>query len=124
MRYDVRLPHGFSKQKLRDVRKYKEWKNLVEIHHVVPKEFKYHPTILKYKYDVEQPYNLILVPANHVSSHFLRLRSERPHHREIHNEGYNTFTRFKLDSCDNFDFFVVLIYILHRWSRGTLTRYL
>jgi hypothetical protein len=37
-------------------------RGLVEDHHVIPRQFKKHPTIEKFKYDINASNNLILMP--------------------------------------------------------------
>ena len=90
---------------------------LVEIHHVVPKEFKNHPTLLREKYDVEEDYNFVFVPSK---KGMYELNS---HNRPIHSGGhpaYNLFVKTHLDKCNSSCYFLALLCILFNGSRGRI----
>ncbi|QIG59808.1 hypothetical protein [Dishui Lake phycodnavirus 3] len=59
---------------------------LVEDHHIIPRQFKNHPTVQKFKYDINASKNLILMPR------FLykNLRSNRIAHNGQHT-AYNAY---------------------------------
>lgn len=90
---------------------------LVEIHHVVPREFKNHPTVLKYGYDVESDYNTIFVPSARGVAIGLR---RYPIHTGGH-MAYNTYTRRHLETITCMDSFIALICLLFQTSRGRRT---
>ena len=58
-------------------------KGLVEDHHVIPKQFRAHPTIEKYKYDMNCSTNIILLPTKH-GKHVMNLRENRLVHDGNH----------------------------------------
>lgn len=111
-RYDATLPRGFAKMALRRARARYGLEGAVEIHHVVPREFRNHPQLLAREYDVEAPYNTILMPsAVHAAP------CQRPVHTGGHAQ-YNAFVRTRLDDCGTRDGFLALLYICHWGSRG------
>ena len=61
-------------------------RGLVEDHHIIPRQFRNHPTIEKFKYDINASNNLILMPR------FLykNLRSNRIAHNGNH-PAYNAY---------------------------------
>ena len=67
-------------------------RGLVEDHHVIPRQFKNHPTIQKFEYDINASNNLILMPR------FLHknLRWNRITHNG-HHPAYNAYVRDVLD---------------------------
>ena len=64
-------------------------KGLVEDHHVIPKQFRGHPTVKKYKYDMNCSTNIILLPTKH-GKHVMNLRENRLVHDGNHYR-YNLF---------------------------------
>ena len=58
-------------------------KGLVEDHHVIPKQFRGHPTIKKYNYDMNCSTNIILLPTKH-GKHVMNLRENRLVHDGNH----------------------------------------
>tara|TARA_Y100000741_G_C17970532_1_gene443658 strand:+ start:96 stop:464 length:369 start_codon:yes stop_codon:yes gene_type:complete len=117
MKYYPSIPRGYSKRMLKKTRKRFNMNGLVEIHHVVPKQFKTHPTLLREKYNVEEDYNLIFLPSEK-GTHSLNLRS-RPVHSGGHLE-YNLFVKKHLDDCDSLCCFILLLYILFQGSKGRM----
>jgi hypothetical protein len=67
-------------------------RSLVEDHHVIPRQFKKHPTIEKFKYDINASENLILMPR------FLykNLRTNRLVHHGNH-PAYNAYVENMLN---------------------------
>jgi hypothetical protein len=67
-------------------------RGLVEDHHVIPRQFKKHPTIEKFKYDINASKNLILMPR------FLykNLRTNRIVHHGNH-PAYNAYVENMLN---------------------------
>lgn len=64
-------------------------KGLVEDHHVIPRQFRAHPTVKKFNYDMNSSNNLILMPT-HLGKHKLELRENRLVHDGNHHR-YNLF---------------------------------
>lgn len=69
--------------------------DLVQIHHIIPRELSNHPTIIFSDYDIEDGYNLIFLPTNK-GSETLNLHKDRPLHYRGHNK-YNRYVRMTLD---------------------------
>ena len=70
--------------------------NIVQIHHIIPKEFKTHPTILLSNYNIEDGYNLIFLPTN-IGKDILNIHNDRPLHYKGH-LNYNKYIRKELDN--------------------------
>lgn len=112
MRFHPRLPHGYAKARLRSARRRLDMRGQVEIHHVVPREFKHHPRVRLEKYNVEAGYNTILLPSS-----AFRGPCVRPVHTGGH-PGYNAWVRHHLDACDGTAAFLALVALCHLVSRG------
>ena len=119
MRFHPVLPHGFSKSALRTRRSRHKWDGLVQIHHLVPRSLRDHPTLALFEYDVHAEYNLILMPTREGRDK-LELRSRRPAHDGGH-MSYNHFVAGGLDSCRTSVDFVLLLMLLHRGCRGLVS---
>jgi len=117
MRFHPQLPHGFSKSSLRARRSRLGWDGLVQIHHVVPRSLRDHPTLARFDYDVHADYNLVLMPTREGRD---ALRSRRPAHDGGHMM-YNHFVAGGLDSCCTPIDFVLLLMLLHRGCRGLVS---
>ena len=107
---------GHPKKKLRNARKRWNLEGLVEIHHIIPREHKDHPLLHDLNYDVEERYNLILVP-NDVGYRLMSLRTSRP----VHNRGhynYNMYVKSCLDTCNTAASLFFLIQMLRMSWRG------
>ena len=110
---------GFRKAHLRRKRAAYGLTGLVEIHHVVPREFREHPRLLRERYDVEAPYNTVFAPSTHAFS-CMRLRATRPNHSGGHH-AYNAWVRSELDGCaSGLEAFLSLLLALHLGSRGRI----
>ena len=118
MRFHPSTQHGYSKSKLRLKKKQYNLENLVQIHHVVPRSLKKHPILLYNCYNVEEDYNLILLPT-YLGKDVLNLRLNRPIHDGGH-ISYNYFVKERLDSCNSLLDFLVILKILHKGCRGYL----
>ena len=68
---------------------------LVEIHHIIPRQFKNHPTIKFSNYDVEKGYNLMFLPTIK-GKEILNLHDDRPIHTGGH-MAYNSYLKGRLD---------------------------
>ena len=77
----------------------KNLKGLVDIHHIIPREFKKHPTILFSNYDIENGYNLMFLPT-HKGSINLNLHNDRPIHSNGHVK-YNIYVKNILNEMYN-----------------------
>lgn len=81
---------------------FKNYKNrfnlneLVELHHIIPRQFKKHPAILLSKYEIENGYNFIYLPT-YKGSKVLNLHHDRPLHVNGH-ANYNSYICFVLDN--------------------------
>lgn len=117
MKYCSNIPRGYPKRMLRKTREKFNMIGLVEIHHVVPKEFKNHPTLLREKYNVEEDYNFVFVPSKKGACN-LNLRN-RPIHSGGH-PAYNSFVKTHLDVCNSSCYFIILLYILFNGSSGRM----
>lgn len=70
-------------------------KGLVEDHHVIPREFREHPTIKGFGYDMNAGDNIILLPTR-LGKHILRVREDRLVHTGNH-PAYNAYVGGMLD---------------------------
>lgn len=89
--------------------------NLVQVHHIIPMQWKNHANLKFIKddeliyYDVKKGYNLILLPTK---SGKKKLKTKRRIHDGSHNY-YNTYVKELLDSdIDPFDIMLFLRYSL------------
>ena len=112
-RFDSNLPRGFSKRALRSARTRFDFQGRVDIHHVIPREYKCHAVIKRENYDVEEAYNLVLLP-NLAGAN---IATRRPIHNERH-ANYNTYVGNSLDACDSRSALLALLLVLHNICRG------
>jgi hypothetical protein len=70
--------------------------DLVQDHHVIPRQFKTHPIIRKYEYDINASSNIIMLPTVH-GKNVLRVRCDRLVHYGPHPK-YNEYVQFILNS--------------------------
>jgi hypothetical protein len=80
---------------------------LVQDHHVIPRQFKSHPVIHKYGYDINASSNLVMMPTLY-GKHVLNVRDDRLIHSGPHHK-YNRYIHFVLNSIktrDELDEFV------------------
>jgi len=90
------MRYGSLARKMFKVRWGLHGKGLVEDHHVIPKEFKKHPIVVKSKYDINASKNLIMLPTR-LGKMVLRVREDRLIHTGKH-KAYNMYVRRMLDS--------------------------
>jgi len=95
MTYSGLLFSGLSRNDFRNTRNRRNLKELVDIHHIVPREFTYHPTILLSNYDIENGYNLIFLPTSKGAC-ILNIHQDRPKHYNGHTK-YNRYVATILD---------------------------
>ena len=69
--------------------------DLVEIHHIIPRQLKNHPTIVLSNYDIENGYNLMFLPSKQ-GKEVLKLHNDRPIHTGGH-IAYNYYLKGRLD---------------------------
>ena len=87
--YSGLLFSGMPKYNFQRVRHNKDLNSLVNIHHIIPKKFWYHPTILFSKYDIEDGYNLMFLPTKK-GSIILNTHIDRP----VHYNGHRIYNRY------------------------------
>lgn len=114
MRYHADLPRGFTKTKLRHMRKRYHLDDEIQIHHVIPKAMKQNEVLQTFNYDIEAPYNLIFLPNLHGSR---TLSTSRLTHQNGH-PAYNNYVHDALSNCESHSEFVLLLIILHKGIRG------
>ena len=70
---------------------------ITQTHHVIPRQFRHHPTVLRARYDVNESKNLILMPTP-LGKLWLgsRVRADRLSHGFGHKE-YNSYVKRMLD---------------------------
>lgn len=61
----------------------------VQIHHIIPREFKRHPTIIFSDYEIENGYNMMFLPTNK-GAEYLNLHVDRP----LHYTGHLHYNRY------------------------------
>ena len=98
--------------------------DFVQDHHVIPKQWKRHPSVLRFGMDINSSHNLILMPTAYGKYKF-RLRPERYTHDGSHYK-YNTYVKDILDSlegipCDycfqvEFNYFLFFLRNTLRWG--------
>ena len=69
---------------------------LVEDHHIIPRQFKNHPIVMKAAYDINASKNLIMLPTR-LGKSVLCVREDRLIHSGKHT-GYNRYVGRMLDS--------------------------
>ena len=82
--------------KFQKVRQEKKLQGLVDIHHIIPKQCKNHPTIIMSQYDISNGYNLMFLPNLSGWMKIDNLHPERPIHFRGHKE-YNNYVITLLD---------------------------
>jgi|MDTB01.2.fsa_nt_gb hypothetical protein len=116
MRFDPSLPRGYSKRVLRYARKRWSLNGLVDVHHVVPKQFKHHPVVLEHGYDVEADYNFMFCVTKRGVQR-LNIRDSRPIH-DIHHSRYNLFVKEQLDSTYDYSSLLAVLFTLYHVCKG------
>jgi len=80
---------GKNHQYFRQQRHKRGLDDLVQIHHIIPKEFRNHPAIIYSDYDIEDGYNLVFLPTR-IGANGLNLHIDRP----IHYGGHLLYNRY------------------------------
>lgn len=101
---------------MRAMRRRRHLQGVVDIHHVVPRQFRAHPAVRGANYDVEAGYNLLFCATSRGAT-TLQLRATRPLHDRYHHE-YNCIVHSRLDACESHGAFVLLLLALHKACRG------
>ncbi len=97
--YTGLLFYNTKKSLFRNTRRDYNLTGLVEIHHIIPRQFKRHPTIIFSKYDIENGYNFVFLP-NKKGENVLNIHPDRPIHNNGHIE-YNYYVKQRLDDIFN-----------------------
>tara|TARA_X000000950_G_scaffold281418_1_gene377974 strand:- start:33 stop:464 length:432 start_codon:yes stop_codon:yes gene_type:complete len=87
---------------------------LVEDHHIIPKQWKNHPTIIKYKYAIYKNDNLMMLPN---TKGIKNLNTTKLLHSGGHTP-YNYYVKSKLDNITNEKELFELIKFLKKNLRG------
>lgn len=74
---------------------------LVQDHHVIPIQFKTHPVVQKYGYDIQASSNVLMMPTPY-GKHILNVREDRLVHSGPHRK-YNSYVEFMLNSIQTKD---------------------
>jgi hypothetical protein len=93
--YSGLLFTGLSRKDFCNTRNKKDLRGLVEIHHIIPQEFRYHPTIIVSNYNIENGYNLMFLPTSNGGVQ-LNIHKDRPIHHHGHIK-YNKYIEKTLD---------------------------
>ena len=93
--YSGLLFSGIPKRRFQNIRTRKNLNGLVDIHHIVPLEFRYHPTVLFSEYNIEDGCNLMFLPTLK-GSIVLNVHKDRPVHFDGHRK-YNKYVGMLLD---------------------------
>lgn len=118
MRYLCSTPFGHTKRQLRKKRDQLQLRGLIDIHHIIPREFKNHPTLKKNRYDVEESYNLMFMPRR-VAVYTMTLRENRPLH-DVNHSIYNDMVGNGLCIYQNDGEFLWFLLLLHKICRGRI----
>lgn len=73
--------------------------NLVESHHLIPQQWKNHPILIKYGYDVSESYNIMFMPS---LLGIKKLNTNRLVHTGGH-ASYNKYVKYNLDLIDTIE---------------------
>lgn len=84
-----------SKIFFRNARDRRNLKGLIEIHHIIPRQLKKHPTIIYSDYEIENGYNFMFLPT-YKGAQVLNLHEDRPIHANGH-MNYNSYVAITLD---------------------------
>ena len=80
---------GKNHQYFRQQRHKRGLDDLVQIHHIIPREFRNHPAIIDSGYNIEDGYNLVFLPTR-MGVNGLNLHIDRP----IHYGGHLLYNRY------------------------------
>ena len=87
--YTCLLFSGKNHQYFRNIRTRCGLTDLVQIHHIIPREFRNHPAIIDSGYNIEDGYNLVFLPTR-MGVNGLNLHNDRP----IHYGGHLLYNRY------------------------------
>ena len=93
--YSGLLFSGLSRSNFKSIKKRYKLGDKVQIHHIIPREFKYHPVISFSEYEIENGYNMMFLPT-YKGLEKLKLHSDRPIHESGHTK-YNSYVGSILD---------------------------
>lgn len=93
--YSCLLFSGKNRAYFKNARNRRSLQEKVQIHHIIPREFKRHPTILFSDYEIENGYNMMFLPTDKGSECF-NLHIDRPLHYRGHLR-YNRYVGIILD---------------------------
>ena len=93
--YSALLFCGLTKNNFYTVRDNRHLKELVSVHHIIPRQFRNHPVIQMSNYEIENGYNLMFLPTNKARNKLI-LHKDRPFHSNGHNK-YNKYVETILD---------------------------
>lgn len=94
--YSMLLFSGVSNSRFRNIRNRYNCQDLIDIHHIIPRKFRNHPTILMSEYNIDNGYNLCFLPTNK-GRVVLNNHIDRPIHYNGH-PGYNEYVEKSLDN--------------------------
>ena len=97
------MRYGSLARKMFKVRWGLHGNGLVEDHHIIPKQFKKHPIVIKAKYYINASKNLIMLPTR-LGKFVLRVRDDRLIHSGKHTS-YNKYVERMLNSMKSTDDF-------------------
>jgi len=83
------------KSTFRSTRTERNLQGLIDIHHIIPRQLRNHPTIVLSKYNIENGYNFMFLPTN-VGVDKLNIHKNRPIHIRGHPR-YNSYVASVLD---------------------------
>lgn len=89
---------GKNHQYFRQARTKRGLTDIVQIHHIIPREFRNHPTIIESRYNIEDGYNLMFLPTR-IGRELLILHIDRPIHYGGHLR-YNKYVCERLDEIN------------------------
>ena len=78
-------------QRMRKVRSRFGLKDIVQIHHIIPKQHHYHPSLKHSNFDIDCCRNLMFMPASPLSTT----------RRNVHNGGHTPYNKYVLSKLDS-----------------------
>lgn len=95
--YTGLLFSGIPKMRFQQIRQDRNLQGLVDIHHIIPKQCRNHPTIVLSNYDIKNGYNLMFLPTPEGWIKISNLHPSRP----IHMNGHREYNKFVITTLDN-----------------------
>ena len=93
-------------------------KGVVQDHHVIPINFRYHPVVVSHNLDLNASPNIVMMPT-YYGMEKMNLRSDRLVHYGNH-ERYNDFVKFNLDFIKSNDELLYFQSFLRRNCRDNI----